>query len=481
MPQESVRPGGKLLLRPTLQALGQDFQTTLTVGAVKDITRLVKLGRMPAPVEIDTAAAKLGQGFHSLELTVSGNDAFSDNNRRFATIVVQKPRKGLVISANPLPPSEELMRALKSNDGGVYSAQFFNATPADVEGGVPREYDAVFLYGVPAPSEKLWQSLEDFARKRGSIAIIPGRDDEMDVRAYQSPAAKAVLPGTFEKRLGKPGDESAGMHWDWKASKSLPGAGIFRNPILQSSENWLREEDTYSRVFAYWETKPVASGAVLIPYQDKAHSPALLERKIGAGKVLQFTTSFDLRDPQRHPRWNNYNEEINPFFVIITGLTVRHMLGELDSMHVNFVLGREEASLPVRDLAGRGNLTLHGLASGPIVIDEKLARVSIPEANLPGNYQIIQNSTKATLAAFSMNLPPEEVDLTPWPTAEIENIFGAGVRVPSDRQANLRQLLQGRFSEPVELFPIFMVALLVLLALENLLANRFYRREQETA
>ena len=45
---------------------------------------------------------------------------------------------------------------------------------------------------------------------------------------------------------------------------------------------------------------------------------------------------------------------------------------------------------------------------------------------------------------------------------------------------NLHDIMQGQWSEPVEMFPSLMVAILLMLALENLLANRFYKRETLT-
>ena len=75
-----------------------------------------------------------------------------------------------------------------------------------------------------------------------------------------------------------------------------------------------------------------------------------------------------------------------------------------------------------------------------------------------------------------MNLTPEEVTPVRLPVAIIENVFGDGAIVPADRRADLRQLLAGHWHEPIELFPYFMIGILLLLALENLLSNRFYRR-----
>jgi hypothetical protein len=472
-PQESVSPGGKLLLRPMLKAMGQDFQATLIVGTAKETHRReVKPGNpIIVPIEIDAAALKLQKGFHPIEFAVNVPDALRDNNQRFATIFVRPPRKVLVISPAPLTKDDDFFRALLSIKATKLDLQIDNPRPAEIDAAILAGYDAAFLFTVPVPTDKLWQALGDFARSGHGVAIVPG-DDEMDVRAYQTAAAKAVLPGVYQKpiRLGKPTDKDAGTRLDWKAK------GVFRHPVLQPFENWINNSNidlfhNPPRVFVFWETTPVEPGMVLINYERPAGSPALLERKVGAGKVLQFTTPLARRDPP----WNNYFGAFSSFLLVTSGLTVRHLTGELEAVHVNFTLGREEASVPIRHL-GRGPFTLVGPQSGQITIDEKLPHVSIPQANMPGNYQI--QAGKTTVAAFSMNLSPEEIDLSPWPAAEVENLFGGGIRVAPDRQANLRQLLKGRFSEPVELFPFFMVALLVLLAIENLLANRFYRRDE---
>ena len=55
--------------------------------------------------------------------------------------------------------------------------------------------------------------------------------------------------------------------------------------------------------------------------------------------------------------------------------------------------------------------------------------------------------------------------------------FGAESVVEAERNASIRELLAGHWNEPLELFPFLLVVLLFVLALENLLANKFYRRE----
>ena len=47
---------------------------------------------------------------------------------------------------------------------------------------------------------------------------------------------------------------------------------------------------------------------------------------------------------------------------------------------------------------------------------------------------------------------------------------------PIGHGINLHEALQGRWRQPLELFPWLMIFVLLVLVVENLLANKFYRR-----
>jgi hypothetical protein len=82
-----------------------------------------------------------------------------------------------------------------------------------------------------------------------------------------------------------------------------------------------------------------------------------------------------------------------------------------------------------------------------------------------------------------VTLPPRETILERVPTDELEAALGEGAVVRPGQAASLGDLLRQTRPSPVELLPAMMVALLVFLAVESLLANRFYKRpaaEQQT-
>ena len=80
------------------------------------------------------------------------------------------------------------------------------------------------------------------------------------------------------------------------------------------------------------------------------------------------------------------------------------------------------------------------------------------------------------VAKFSINARPEEADLSRADAEEIQKLLGTNAIVPIAQSGNLRDVLQSHWPQPVELFFWLMVLVLFVLALECLLANRFYRQ-----
>ena len=101
---------------------------------------------------------------------------------------------------------------------------------------------------------------------------------------------------------------------------------------------------------------------------------------------------------------------------------------------------------------------------------------------LPGQYTLF-GADGQWQTGFSMNVPSGECTLSRVPAEQIEAVFGPNSLLPVGHNISLKEAIQDHWSQPVELFPWLMVLLLVALAVENLLANRFYKREpteQET-
>jgi hypothetical protein len=136
----------------------------------------------------------------------------------------------------------------------------------------------------------------------------------------------------------------------------------------------------------------------------------------------------------------------------------------------NYILSRAEKP-PAPDGTGAPFLALV-----PRPADEN--ELHVTQAVEPGTYSLLgTDGGKPWLAGFSLNIPAEEGVLTRIPVEPIEELLGPGSVLAVERGRTLRDLLQGRWhSSVVELFPWLMLVVLFVLAVENLLANKFYRR-----
>ena len=83
------------------------------------------------------------------------------------------------------------------------------------------------------------------------------------------------------------------------------------------------------------------------------------------------------------------------------------------------------------------------------------------------------------VAGFSLNVRPEECFLDRVPAEAIEGLLGPNAVLTVKPDTNLEVALEGHWSQPVELLPWLMILVLLLLAAECCLANRFYRRNPQ--
>jgi hypothetical protein len=102
------------------------------------------------------------------------------------------------------------------------------------------------------------------------------------------------------------------------------------------------------------------------------------------------------------------------------------------------------------------------------------------QAVVPGNFAVYDPGDAGRpprrVAAFSMMPRPDECQLDRVPVEQIEALLGPGSVLPVGRTASLRERLQDRWAQPLELAPGLLLALLFVMAVESLLANKFYRR-----
>jgi hypothetical protein len=177
-------------------------------------------------------------------------------------------------------------------------------------------------------------------------------------------------------------------------------------------------------------------------------------------------------------RWNNY---FPPFGFVFSHMLLGHLAGDTKETALNYITGDvvpvplpAKPFLPTYTLAGPG---LVG-SDATLTRQPEQRELRITQATTPGNFLVlaVADERPQRLAAFSMNPRPDEHLLDRIPVEQIEALLGEGSVLPIGRNASLRERLQERGGRPLELMPLLLIALLLFLAFEALLANRFYRR-----
>jgi len=487
--RQAISPHEHMVLEATIAATGEAFDThveCLVDGDPID-QRPIRLG--PGQSEVMRfERGKWTPGYHQVVVKLGTSDAaLPFNDIRYATFSVSGSRKVLVVtdrrSEDKYKDPQDPIFAIALRSGRAFDCDV-KLTPEAARLS-PKElgaYRAVCLVNVASPSEELWESLKQYVDQGGGLAIIPGPDP--DRSAYENDKALALMPARWGKLVSLPRGSS--LKWNWAEAK--------KHPLLAPFQEWRAKNNVdffqlglEPRVFRYWKVEPRKGAADdVISYDSKEDIPALLEsrfdRKQIRGRVLLFTTALDLAEmhPEDHSKqWNDYLE--TSFFPVMPQRAVGYLAGDTEDANVNFLCGQ---SVPVV-LAANVRFPSYtiigpGLKGQEAIVNraEKQVELNITQAIQPGNYKLL--GKEAVISAFTLNVPPEENRLTRVPTEQIESLLGEGAVINADQKSDLSEALQNHWSQPVELLPTLMILLLLLLAVENLLANKFYRREPES-
>jgi hypothetical protein len=173
-------------------------------------------------------------------------------------------------------------------------------------------------------------------------------------------------------------------------------------------------------------------------------------------------------------RWNNYFQ--NSFGLVLVQEVMAYLTGKAETRSYDYICG-QTVTIPLP--AGRPlapYVLRAGSAQTPIPQEGGQATLDIRQAGMPGNFQVVGSDGKP-VAAFSMNIDPEESRLEQVPASEIQALFGDKAVLSISQRINLRDALQSHWSQPVDLVPWLLMLLLLAFASENLLANNFYGHE----
>src|SRR5262249_4837569 len=147
----------------------------------------------------------------------------------------------------------------------------------------------------------------------------------------------------------------------------------------------------------YWAVAPEKDATVIVHYADADRSPALVERAVGQGRVLLFTTGFDGRREttgrrQGDPWWSNYLE--SSFYPVLVNEAVGSLAGDKEQPAFNFVSGQTAlVKLPPASRSALYTLQGPGLTGTEAAVPraEDQQEVQLVQATAPGNYALLDS------------------------------------------------------------------------------------------
>jgi hypothetical protein len=476
MPHQALAHNERAEFQVTVRATGKGCETDIACEIDDEKTPDRKpIWLEDGKTQVATFSREgLETGLHQVKVTLASNDALSFNNALFGTFEIRGGRKVLIL-VDHKDDAAILERALLSIRGFTYEVRKLHDAQRLSPLDDLNQYQAICLLNVARPDNDLWERLSRYVANGGGLAIMPG---DLETSYYNNAPAQQLLPGTLVQVV---------------EAKTEPGAiwleTSFQHPIMAPFREWNMKGniDFVQRPCAarrYWEVKPAdANSYKIVSYKDDKERPALLERQFDPkskvrGRVLLFTTALDythLRDIKT--RWNDYLVTLS-FYLALVGETLGYLVGDADPVNFNYVSGQTVTiALPASALSPTYTLVGPGLTAAEAIVprSENQTELSLTKATVPGKYSLLREGKR--IAAFSVNVAPEESQLERVPAEKIEQVLGDGALLPVGHGTSLRDALQGHWSQPVELFPWLMILVLLALAVENFLANKFYRQE----
>jgi hypothetical protein len=432
--------------------------------------------RKPVRCGVQTVEAKPGEQrpveFHLSDLTVgvhqgylrlTGQDGLPAGDAQFFTVEVQPAWR--VLMAAPKPPkeyglflSEALAPAAFRRQGRARFACDF-CDIAELGKQNLTNYAGVCLLDPTPMAPAVWQKLADYAADGHGVAVFLGRN-AAPIDTFNEPEAQRLLPGKLVRQVHRPD----GDLWLAPNDYQHPILSVFRDRA--GSIPW----DAFP-VFRYWQFSDVKKGVgSLFAYNDR--QPAMFEQPIGKGRVITMTTPVSDR-PNRQP-WNLLPiDECWPFLILMNQ-TATYLVGGNDAVW-NYLAG-QTVILRLDETSRRQSYMLYspdGLTL-PYPADLNRRDLIVTATEHVGNYRLRSGGAGGVDLGFSVNYAPEMVQLDRMSDVELSALLNpVKFQIARTRDQIDRDISTGRVGR--ELFPSLIVMVALLLALEMLVSNRFYK------
>ncbi|MCO8124089.1 BatA domain-containing protein [Stieleria sp. TO1_6] len=464
---QTVEVTAECVLYPSDAALPVVRDGTILLPAAKPVDRVsvpVSPGRN---VELQMTLPPLPVGLHHGAIHLTGSDALSIDDSGYFTVTVLPPSRLLLVGDRTAEVDEigwSISAPIPVNDPAAQYA-IEQVSYQDLAATTMTNFAGVILLDPPENSLGT-PELQRYIAAGGSVFLAVGDAlgaDQVQVNGYPTFSRRWRVPdpGTFL-------EISAASHPALNALAQTPGGVPFQD----------------ARVYQYWQVDPGDDGQTLMRYAGMDHA-ALLEIQATAnvpGKLLILTTPIP--DLVAGESWNElFRSGSWTAFALIRELT-QYLTGrssESWSMPVGTAVSIPIQSLTATDDQPRRLQWFPAQGTAPVPIDlatesgdetQPRQRILIGQPQHSGVHWIRGDEPGL---GFTINLPRAQLATKRVEPSQLSALLGdeAVKRIES---LDEMEWTAGRSQPSVPLWSPIMLLALVIFLLEQILANRFYRR-----
>lgn len=325
-------------------------------------------------------------------------------------------------------------------------------------------YDIVCVLNWQRPSESAWSDLLGFVRGGGRLLLSAGGEQMLQEDAWVTVDSSQLLPGLPLLPI---------RFSPQPARINLLADG---HPIVSAFKNSQPAKTELNRAIfdRCWTFDLAEDAREILRFNHRDARPALLERQVGRGKVLLFTSSLgrNLSDP-----WNESFVVDNWTYLMFLDEVMKYLTGASETRH-NFVAGEPvEIDVPSSEKFAQYIVARPRLRQTKGQMKTEESSILLTDVDEAGHYELSATGEGQSFRSeFAANIADSESDLTSMTDEQLTEILG---NERFSRVTDLEQLDRavnlGRLG--VEVFPVLMGLLLILFCGEHLMANFFYDEE----
>lgn len=377
------------------------------------------------------------QGTHVGEVRVSG-DNFSVDNSYYFTVDVRPKIRVLLVNGEASDnwyDDEGHWFGLAVSSAAQSPFVLETIEPAELSAASLRQNDVAVLLNVGDLSTAQAQAIVAYVEAGGSLLLAPG--DRVD-------------PVTFNRQFAKIAPARIQHPAEMDRDDYLVIADFDRrHPILRPlNSDWL------ARFQGHWSLLANEDADVLMQFDNT--EPALVERTVGAGRVILFASAMDLE-------WNNL--PLQGLFLPFVHETLRHLVQpdtKRRAYHVgdSFTLDPDNEAILVEASDPNGDAIT--FSNDRYVIT----------ATMPG---LITANVDGVEVTYAINILPEESNFTRTAVATLyDRIINPDTDPTQSREVRTAQLIE-ELERPQRIWWWILALVMLLLLAEVLVANRTYR------